>query len=94
MKISLAEVEKIAELVRLKFLAEEKVILQQELIQIIDYVEQLNEIDTSTVTPTSSIHSHLNVFRADKVVPGLSPEAVLANAPVQQASYFSVPKVI
>lgn len=68
--------------------------MAEQLNLIVDYVEKLNELDTSEVAPTAHILNLTNVLREDSVEPSLSPEEVLQNAPRQNNSHFSVPRVI
>jgi len=94
MAITKSEVEKIADLAKLKFTEDEKDKLTQELAQIIAYVEKLNELDLENVPPTSHVLDLKNVMRDDKVRSGLSQEQALMNAPARHDGFFSVPKVI
>ncbi|MBL7158052.1 MAG: Asp-tRNA(Asn)/Glu-tRNA(Gln) amidotransferase subunit GatC [Candidatus Omnitrophica bacterium] len=62
---------------------------------ILEYIDQLNEIDTRNTPPTSHPLSNLkNVFREDRVKGSLSPADVLRNAPRKKENFFSVPRVI
>ncbi|MDD3089665.1 MAG: Asp-tRNA(Asn)/Glu-tRNA(Gln) amidotransferase subunit GatC [Candidatus Omnitrophica bacterium] len=63
--------------------------------RILDYVAQLEEVDTEGVQPTSHVLSSMkNVFREDETKDSLPPDAALANAPERQNDLFRVPKVI
>ncbi len=94
MSITLEDVEKIAQLAKLSFSAEEKEKFTRQLGQILRYVEKLNELDTEDVPPTYHVNAVHNVFRRDEVKASLSQEEVLQNAPARKNGYFSVPKVI
>ncbi|MCK9560196.1 MAG: Asp-tRNA(Asn)/Glu-tRNA(Gln) amidotransferase subunit GatC [Candidatus Marinimicrobia bacterium] len=94
MQVDLNTAGKIADLARLTLSAEELVRYAAQMEQILEYIEQLHNLDTSKVKPLSHVHEMTNVFRADEIKPSLAPEAVLANAPQEQAGYFIVPKVI
>ena len=94
MAITIAAVEKIAKLAKLKFSKDEKEKLTEELAQIIAYVEKLDELDLENVPPTSHVLDIKNVLRDDKVRPGLNQEEALINAPAKHGGFFSVPKVI
>ena len=62
---------------------------------ILDYISQLNEVDTTSVIPTSHPLSSLkNVFRKDAIRTSLPVEAVLLNAPVREGDFFKVPQII
>ena len=81
MKLSLAEVEHVANLARLGLTDEEKELYREQLSAILDYAEMLNAVDTSAIAPTASVLPLRNVMRADEPEASLSPEDVLANAP-------------
>jgi len=93
-KITEAEVRHISHLSRLKPSDEEVAQFSGQLSKILDYVEQLNEVDTADVPPTAHALPIHNVFRPDDPRPGLSVEEALANAPQRDGSFFAVPKVL
>ncbi len=90
MKISRTEVEHISDLARLELSAREIEQLQKELSQILEYVEQLNELDTSDVLPTSHVVAKGDVLSDDKPRPSFPREDILANAPRTQEGFFRV----
>jgi len=90
MKISRAEVEHIADLARLKLSEIEIDQLQDELSQILEYVEQLNELNTTDVLPTSHVVVKGDVLCEDKTRPSFPREDILANAPRAQEGFFRV----
>lgn len=94
MPISLEDVEYVAGLAKLELSAEEKIKFQKELDKVIKYIDQLNELDTKNVPVTSHVIPIRNVLREDKVLPSLSREKALANAPKRKDGFFKVPKVI
>jgi aspartyl-tRNA(Asn)/glutamyl-tRNA(Gln) amidotransferase subunit C len=94
MDITREQVEYVAKLARLAISEEEKAAFAKQLSSILTYVETLNRVDTSNVEPTSHVIPMQNVLRDDVVKPSLSSEAVLANAPDQDAGCFRVPKII
>ncbi len=94
MAVTLDEVRNVARLARLSFSPEEEGRMVVELNRILDYVEKLNELDTEGVPPTSHVLPISNVFREDVLVPSLSRDELLANAPSKWRGYFRVPKVI
>lgn len=94
MKISRDEVQHIAELARLELSDAETQQLQTDLSRILEYVEQLSELDTSDVPPTAHVVVQEDVLRDDVVRPSLSTEDVLANAPHAEAGYFRVHAVL
>lgn len=94
MPVTLKDVERVAKLARLEFSHEEKKTLVQQLNRILEYVEKLNELDTSDVEPLSHVIPLTNVFREDKVKPSLPVSEILKNAPARSDKFFKVPKVI
>lgn len=87
-------VEKLANLSRLQFDAAEKEAIKNDLQQMIGFVEKLNELDTTGVEPLLHMSDNINVLRADEVKGSISREDALKNAPVHDAHFFKVPKVI
>ena len=94
MKIDKDSIKKIAHLARLEFDESSVEKMSSDMSQILDWVEQLNEIDTAGVEPLTTMSSELNVMREDKVGKHLDHEAGLKNAPKRDADYFRVPKVL
>lgn len=94
MPVTREDVEKVAALARLCFSKEEKEQFTTQLNRILEYMEQLNRLDTEDVEPTSHVLPLKNVFREDVVVPSLPQDELLANAPSQHRGYFKVPRVI
>ena len=94
MAVTLKDVEHVANLARLEFSEEEKKTLVNQLNRILEYMEKLNELNTSKVEPLSHVIPLTNVFREDKVKPSLSVSDVLKNAPAKTDKFFKVPKVI
>ena len=94
MSVSLKDVEKIANLARLYITEEEKEKYTRQLNVILEYMGQLNKVDTSNVEPLSHPFELTNVFRDDEVQPSLPVDEALKNAPEKSGNYFKVPKVI
>jgi len=93
-RITIEEVEHVANLARLVFNEEEKKKLAEQLGRILDYIEQLNELDTEDVEPTSHVIPMKNVVRPDVVRPSLTRDDALANAPSDVDGLFEVPKIV
>ena len=93
-KLSLEEVEGIAELARLSLTDQEKRLFQDQLSTILNYVEQLQGLDTDDVLPSSSPLPLDNVMRPDQQVPSFSAEEALANAPDKADSQFRVKPIL
>ena len=98
MAISRSEVLKIAELAKLQFSEEELDAFIGQFQYMLDYVEQLKQVDVEAVEPTSHVSSSEEfdkyIFREDEVKPSLQAEESLANAPDPGSGHFRVPKVI
>ncbi len=93
MSLSLDEVRKVARLARLELSDPDLLRMQQQLSAILDYVDQLNELNTEGVEPLAHPLPVQNVFRADEEVPSLPVSAALQNAPHRIDQYFGVPAV-
>jgi aspartyl-tRNA(Asn)/glutamyl-tRNA(Gln) amidotransferase subunit C len=89
-----ATVARIARLARIAVPEEELRPLATELSQILQWIEQLNEVDTDGVPPMTSVAAMKLAWRADQVTEGGRPEDILVNAPERQDGYFVVPKVV
>lgn len=94
MKITVNIVENVANLARLEFSGEETQRIATELDGILNYVDKLSELDTTSVEPTSHVLPIKNVFRQDNAVPSLSPDDALANAPDRSGDFYRVPKIL
>ncbi|MEY3563970.1 MAG: hypothetical protein RJA23_140 [Bacteroidota bacterium] len=94
MKIDQETLQKIAHLARLNFDAQAGEKMSADLSQVLDWVAQLQEIDTQNVAPLTSMSSEINVLREDQVGVQLTQEQALKNAPKQENGFFSVPKVM
>ena len=92
--LSVEEVAKVALLARLRLGPEELETFTGQLNAIVDFVEQLQELDTRGVEPLAHGIEVRNVFRDDVRGPSLPREAALANAPRRNDEAFLVPAVI
>ncbi len=94
MKIDLEEVRRVAALAHLALDADREEALRLDLDRILEYVEKLNEIDTSGVGPASEPARGDTALRADGRGSSLDPEEALANAPEAGDGHFKVPRVL
>jgi aspartyl-tRNA(Asn)/glutamyl-tRNA(Gln) amidotransferase subunit C len=94
MAITLAEVEELALLARLRLTAEEAERLRGELSSILGYVAKLEALDTGGVEPMTHAVPMDCPLRDDAVAPSLTVEEALAAAPATQDDCFVVPKII
>lgn len=94
MELSRDDVRKVAELARLKVKDSELDSLASDLRAIIGYVQVLNDVDTTGVSPMVHAMELQNVLRADVPVESLPRAAALSNAPRTDGEYFLVPAII
>lgn len=94
MKISPQQVQKVGELARLQLSADETVALAEQLSRLVAHFEQLDELDTRGVEPTSHVLPLTCPGRADVTLPALGRELVLSRAPLHEDGFFVVPKII
>ena len=94
MALDKATVAHIAALARIRISEGELEPLASELSHILDWVEQLNEIDTSEVAPMASPAAASLPMREDAVTDGGCLDAILGNAPRAAHGFFTVPKVV
>ncbi|TNF52514.1 Asp-tRNA(Asn)/Glu-tRNA(Gln) amidotransferase subunit GatC [bacterium] len=81
-------------LARLNLTEIEKKLFTEQLDSIIQYIDKLNELDTSNVEPTAHVLPIKNVFRKDELRPSLSRDKALQNAPDSRDGFYRVPKII
>ena len=79
---------------KLELSDEEKEQAKQDMGRMLDYIDQLNELDTSGVEPMSHVFPVENVFREDVVTNGDDRDEMLANAPESKDGAFKVPKTV
>lgn len=97
----------VAELANLELTDEERARMVKDLNSILDYVDRLNELDTSNVDPMAQTSDRYGIdqsktgtarfeyaMRDDSVKPSLAREVVMENAPETDGTFFKVPKVI
>lgn len=100
-KVTVEDVERVAELAHLELKPEETPAMLRDLNAILDYVAELNQLDTSGVVPLAQVNelqsepaAAAGVLRADQPRPSLDRAAVMAQAPETDGAFFKVPKVI
>lgn len=94
MEITNELVEHIAHLARLEFEGNKKEAIKADLIKIIDFVDQLNEVDTEGVEPLIFMTDSINVLREDEVKETITQVEALKNAPNKDSDYFKIAKVL
>ncbi len=93
-KLSLEEVEHIAELAKLALTDEEKHRFAEQLSAILDYAARLQALDTSSIPPTATVLPVDTVLRDDQARPGMPRDQLLANAEHQEDGMFRVDLVL
>ena len=98
MPITEKDVEKLAQLAHLEITDEERRALTPQMISIVSYVEQLNELDTSRVAPAlgglTPDFERADTSRPDEIRPSLGQRVALEEAPDPASGHFRVPKVL
>lgn len=94
MQIDQSLILRLEHLARLELSQEERTIIQQDLNDILNMVEQLQDLPTDEVPPLVYLNPDVNVWREDQVKHQVNRAAALKNAPDQDGTYFTVPKVI
>lgn len=94
MQVDEKTVRRIARLARIKITDAEAKGLEKELTQILEWVEQLDEVDTKDVEPMTRVVAQNLKMRKDVVADGEKAEEVTANAPLSEDHFFVVPKVV
>ncbi|MGA3045858.1 MAG: Asp-tRNA(Asn)/Glu-tRNA(Gln) amidotransferase subunit GatC [Terracidiphilus sp.] len=98
-KVTVEDVARVAELAHLELTPDESGHMLQDLNAILDYVAELNELNTDGVTPLAQVNELFSTdetgeLRADALLPSLDRATVLAQAPETDQVFFKVPKVI
>jgi len=88
------DIKYVAHLARLHLTPEEEKKLGAQLVNILGYIEKLNQLDVSGVEPTAHAVPMVNVTRPDEIRPSLPHEEALRNAPAQANGLFIVPKIV
>ncbi|MBL8564434.1 MAG: Asp-tRNA(Asn)/Glu-tRNA(Gln) amidotransferase subunit GatC [Hyphomicrobiaceae bacterium] len=94
MHVDQGTVRRVARLARLKITDEEAKSLENEISVILDWVEQLKQVDTSTVEPMTRVVAQEMKKRVDVVNDGAIADDIVRNAPMTEDHYFVVPKVV
>jgi len=94
MSIDIETARKVAHLARIKVDEDRLPALAQEFSNILDFIEQLGEVDVDDVEPMVSVTPMRLKRREDVVTDGGYPEKILANAPDAREGFFAVPKVV
>ncbi|MFH0911999.1 MAG: Asp-tRNA(Asn)/Glu-tRNA(Gln) amidotransferase subunit GatC [Planctomycetota bacterium] len=94
MAISQKDVRYVAALSRLELSPEEEALFGGQLGRVLEYIDQLQEVNVEGVEPYLSAAAQGNIFREDRVEPSLPTEKAVQNAPEQEGGGFVVPRVV
>ena len=93
-KIDIEQVKRVGKLARLALSEAETAQFATQLSAILEYMEKLNQLDTTNVEPLAHCLPINNCFREDVVKPSLGTEKTLDNAPQRDEQFFKVPKIL
>lgn len=91
--ITVKDVEHVAKLARLELTEEEKILYTKQLGDVLKYVDQMNEVDTTNVKPMTQVIDTAALLREDVPSQEISKEALMSNAPEEENGFFKVPKI-
>ena len=94
MAIDIKTVKKIAKLSRLKLADAQIDVIAKELSEVLVFVEQLDQVDTSSISPMDRVHPIDNLTRNDVIDDGNYAEKIISNSPAKKEGFFVVPKVV
>ncbi|MBD3272207.1 MAG: Asp-tRNA(Asn)/Glu-tRNA(Gln) amidotransferase subunit GatC [Elusimicrobia bacterium] len=94
MSITKKDVQHIAKLARLSLTSQDQERFTQQLARIIEYIDQLQKLDTEHIEPLAQPLALTNVYRDDTVEPSGLEDAIIRNAPEHEDRFFKVKKVI
>ena len=94
MKLDINTINKIAKLARIRLSEDEAKDLLKDINSILDWVEQLNEVNTDSIKPLANISSSTLPKRQDEAKNINSSDEILENSPDKLEGYFAVPKVV
>ena len=93
MNINQNVISKLARLSKLKFNEDEMKLISNDLSKMLDFINQLQDLDTEGIDPLIHVNEEINNWREDQVQGMISQEEALSNSPVTDGTYFKLPKV-
>jgi len=93
-KINREAISKLASLSKLKFNDNEMDLISKDLSKMLDFINQLENLNTEGVEPLIHINEEVNNWREDQIDDMLSQQAALSNSPTKDGTYFKLPKVL
>ncbi|MEJ6755044.1 MAG: Asp-tRNA(Asn)/Glu-tRNA(Gln) amidotransferase subunit GatC [Flavobacteriales bacterium] len=94
MKINKEVITKLSSLSKLKFNEQETELISEDLSKMVNFINQLKEIDTDGVEPLIHMNEEINNWREDNLGEVLDQEKALSNSPIKDSTYFKLPKVL
>ncbi len=94
MKIDKKTVDKIAKLSKLKFNEKEGELILKDMNKMLDFIDQLDELDTENIEPLVHMSEEVNKLRKDINYTKISQQEALSNSPEKDSTYFKLPKVL
>ena len=94
MKIDKKTILKLASLSKLRFSETELELITADMSKMIDFIKQLEEVNTDGISPLIHMNEEFNNLRDDEVKTMLSQKDALGNSPVKDSTYFKLPKVL
>ena len=94
MKINKEVITKLSGLSRLKFNQEETELISKDLSKMVNFINQLNEVETQGLEPLIHMNEEINNWREDNLGEVLNQEKALSNSPIKDSTYFKLPKVL
>ena len=94
MEINREAISKLASLSKLKFNENEMDLISKDLSKMLDFINQLENLDTNGIEPLIHINEETNILREDQIDDMLSQKAALLNSPTKDGTYFKLPKVL
>ena len=94
MKLDKNMVKRIADLSKLEFTSDETTAILKDMNQMLEFIDQLKELDTTNIEPLIHMTEDENVLREDDAISGASQQEALKNAPSKDSTYFKIPKVL
>ena len=94
MNINQNVISKLARLSKLKFNEDEMKLISNDLSKMLEFINQLQDLDTEGIDPLIHVNEEINNWREDQVQDMISQEEALSNSPVKDGTYFKLPKVL
>jgi len=94
MSLTTDQVRWVAHLARLELSQDELTAITRDLSAIVDYVNQLQSVNTDGVEPLAHAVELADIFRADEPTPSLPVDQALTNAPARKGDFYAVPAVL